>query len=618
MRFSPSRLSVTSQFILLAVLGVFLTVMGVFLTFQRSFDFAYTLKHQEIRHEAEEGASIVRQYVQLAQSGAMTKQEAQSRAIAALKAIRFEGVNYVAILGFDGFSIENANKNLEGHNIINLKDKRGDPVTRKQIAVAMSGNPGFCYFYFNKIGETHPKLKMSYNIGIPEWQWDVTTGDFADDLNTMIVDSSLHLAMIFVPLSLLYLLIVFVMCRSLAQLLASMSGSMRQLSQGDVDTVIRGGERVDEIGQMAKAMAVFREALLAKVKLERETEQQRQSIETERRATAAAQAVIQGQQQAVVTALGEGLERFAHGDLTVRLDQPFVTEYEKLRADFNATATSLRDAVREIAVSTSGITSGSDQIAGASDDLSRRTEQQAANLEQTAAALSLLTDTVRTMSGNASEAATIVATTRGAAETSGLVVHQAVSAMDAIKTSSQQITNIIGVIDEIAFQTNLLALNAGVEAARAGEAGRGFAVVASEVRALAQRSAEAAKEIKALISTSTTQVGNGVTLVDQTGTVLRDIIGQIGVVDNLVRAISASSKEQATGLAEINMAVSQMDQAVQQNATRVGESTAAAHALKGEARGLAALVDRFKTDSTVRVKTSSEGSRVSFNAMAGD
>jgi methyl-accepting chemotaxis protein len=144
MRFSLSRLSVTYQFILLAALGVILTVMAVFLTLQRTFDFAYTLKHQEIRHEAEEGASIVRQYVQLAQSGAMTKQEAQSRAIAALKAIRFEGVNYVAILGFDGLSIENANKKLEEHNIINLKDKRGQPVTRKQLAIATSGNPGFC------------------------------------------------------------------------------------------------------------------------------------------------------------------------------------------------------------------------------------------------------------------------------------------------------------------------------------------------------------------------------------------------------------------------------------------------------------------------------------------
>jgi methyl-accepting chemotaxis protein len=186
-----------------------------------------------------------------------------------------------------------------------------------------------------------------------------------------------------------------------------------------------------------------------------------------------------------------------------------------------------------------------------------------------------------------------VAVTRDAAESSGLIVQQAVEAMGKIKDSSQRITNIIGVIDEIAFQTNLLALNAGVEAARAGDAGRGFAVVASEVRALAQRSAEAAKEIKTLISASTVQVESGVGLVDRTGIALRGIIEKIASMDALVREISTSSKEQATGLAEINTAVTQMDQVVQQNAAMVEESTAAAHALKAETQDLSAMVGRF-------------------------
>jgi methyl-accepting chemotaxis protein len=250
--------------------------------------------------------------------------------------------------------------------------------------------------------------------------------------------------------------------------------------------------------------------------------------------------------------------------------------------------------MRTISTATNGISTGSDQIASASDDLSRRTEQQAASLEETAAALNLITETVKKMAANASEAATVVATTRGAAESSGLVVQQAVDAMSTIKDSSQRINNIIGVIDEIAFQTNLLALNAGVEAARAGEAGRGFAVVASEVRALAQRSAEAAKEIKGLISASSVQVETGVGLVDRTGIALRDMIDKIAAIDALVREISASSREQATGLAEINTAVGQMDQVVQQNAAMVEESTAAAHALKSETQDLSAMVGRFE------------------------
>jgi methyl-accepting chemotaxis protein len=199
------------------------------------------------------------------------------------------------------------------------------------------------------------------------------------------------------------------------------------------------------------------------------------------------------------------------------------------------------------------------------------------------------------MAANASEAAKVVEITRGAAETSGMIVKQAVAAMGGIKTSSSQITQIIGVIDEIAFQTNLLALNAGVEAARAGEAGRGFAVVASEVRALAQRSADAAKEIKALISASTTQVDGGVELVDRTGLALQEIIQKVSNIDQLVKEISASSKDQAVSLAEINTAVGELDKAVQQNAAMAEETTAAAQTLKKDTNELTGMVGRFQT-----------------------
>jgi len=241
------------------------------------------------------------------------------------------------------------------------------------------------------------------------------------------------------------------------------------------------------------------------------------------------------------------------------------------------------------------IRSGSSEISQASDDLSRRTEQQAASLEETAAALDEITATVNKTADGARQASSVVQSARGDAEKSGHVVRDAVAAMNAIEQSSTQIGNIIGVIDEIAFQTNLLALNAGVEAARAGDAGRGFAVVASEVRALAQRSAEAAKEIKTLISASGQQVGAGVNLVGQTGEALQRIVSRVAEIDGLVSEISASAQEQATGLQQVNTAVNQMDQVTQQNAAMVEQSTAASHSLAQEADVLAASVSRFRT-----------------------
>jgi methyl-accepting chemotaxis protein len=384
------------------------------------------------------------------------------------------------------------------------------------------------------------------------------------------------------------------MRRSIARLLSSLAEAMRRLAGGDYGAVVPGEDRADEIGAMARAVQVFKDNGARLAATEAEAARHRQTAETERHAAEIIRATVDREQRAVVTALASGLDRLAKGDLTSQLTQAFPTDYEKLRADFNATAQSLREAIGMIADATGQIGSGSDQIATSSDNLSRRTEQQAASLEETAAALNHLTETVRKMAGGASEAARVALDTRGSAETSGAVVRQAVDAMDKIRRSAGEITNIIGVIDEIAFQTNLLALNAGVEAARAGEAGRGFAVVASEVRALAQRSAEAAKQIKTLISASSAQVETGVALVDKTGVALREIIEKIAAMDTLARDISASSKAQATGLAEINVAVSQMDQVVQQNAAMVEESTAAAFALKTETQDLATLVGRFK------------------------
>nr|WP_314432205.1 methyl-accepting chemotaxis protein [uncultured Brevundimonas sp.] len=387
----------------------------------------------------------------------------------------------------------------------------------------------------------------------------------------------------------------FLLSNLLGKPLLSMTSAMRRLAGGDTSIIVPAMGRKDEVGQMASAVTAFKDAAIANARLEAEAVAQRAAAEEERARVEAEKARAAEEDRVAITALAEGLQAMAGGDLTHRMTAEVSPKAAQLKTDFNAAISQLEQAVAVVVTNVAAIRSGSSEISQASDDLSRRTEQQAASLEETAAALDEITATVNRTADGARQASGVVQAARGDAEKSGQVVRDAVEAMTAIEQSSAQIGNIIGVIDEIAFQTNLLALNAGVEAARAGDAGRGFAVVASEVRALAQRSAEAAKEIKTLISASGQQVGAGVTLVGQTGEALQRIVSRVAEIDGLVSEISASAQEQATGLQQVNTAVNQMDQVTQQNAAMVEQSTAASHSLAQEADVLASSVSRFRT-----------------------
>ncbi|MGE0742203.1 MAG: methyl-accepting chemotaxis protein [Hyphomonadaceae bacterium] len=380
--------------------------------------------------------------------------------------------------------------------------------------------------------------------------------------------------------------------RHLVRPLLSLTSDMERLAGGDNTVDPAEAKREDEIGAMGRALLTFRAAALARIEAERRHEEARVAAEIAQEkaredAKVAAEALVN-------RSFGEGMSKLANGNLTFRITGEIPAAYEQLRDDFNIALSKLEEAMGVIVANAGGIRSGTTEISQASDDLARRTEQQAATLEETAAALDEITATVGKTAEGARQANQAVRSTRDEAAKSGDVVREAVGAMEAIESSARQISQIIGVIDEIAFQTNLLALNAGVEAARAGDAGRGFAVVASEVRALAQRSAEAAKEIKALISTSTQQVDSGVKLVGQAGQALSRIAEGVDTINTLVGEISASAQEQATALTQVNSAINQMDQTTQQNAAMVEESTAASHALANEARELEQLTARFE------------------------
>jgi methyl-accepting chemotaxis protein len=402
----------------------------------------------------------------------------------------------------------------------------------------------------------------------------------------MIASAALGIVLVFLAVLGVVLRVVKPMVR--------LQGAMAQLASGDIDIAIPSASRKDELGEMAAAVAVFRDAAHAKKQVEAEAEAQRRLVEAERQQREAEKAEEAAQAQLTIATLAQGLSRLADGDLMVKIETPLAANAEQLREDFNNAIDKLRASMLDVLNGADVIRNGTHEIAAGADDLARRTERQAASLEETASALDEITAAVRASAKNATQAREMVAAARQDAESTGSVVQRTIEAMGGIASSSGQVNQIIGVIDEIAFQTNLLALNAGVEAARAGDAGRGFAVVASEVRALAQRSADAAREIKGLIATSSEQVTSGVALVDQTGNALQRILQQVIQVSRTVEEIAASTTEQSTGLGEVSRALNQMDEVTQQNAALVEETNSASRSLATETNTLLNRIHQFK------------------------
>lgn len=377
--------------------------------------------------------------------------------------------------------------------------------------------------------------------------------------------------------------------RRVMQPISETAQTMTAMAKGELDYGQKVDHRNDEIGQMTRAIEMFRKALKA-------------------------DRTRSDEQREVVEALSEALNQLAAGDLSYRIEDTLKGEQARLRMAYNRSIEQLSHIISDVRGSAGSVNTGSEEIRAASDDLAVRNEQQAASLEETAASMRNVTELVRKTAENAGSAQAAMKQTHQQATDGGQVVSRAVEAMASIEKSSQEITQIIDVIEGIAFQTNLLALNAGVEAARAGDAGKGFAVVANEVRALAQRSAEAASNIKTLISTSTGHVGDGVNLVGETGTLLEGIVQQIGAVTGEVENIARMASSQASNLEQVNTSVEAMDQMTQRNAAMVEQSTAAARSLSDEATRLQQMVSQFRTAEPAQGRKSSALSATSPTA----
>ncbi|MGO4115147.1 methyl-accepting chemotaxis protein [Rhizobium ruizarguesonis] len=537
---------------------------------------------------------IFDKYYKMEQAGTMTREQAQAAAKDVIGAMRYGADGYFWINDMRPTMVMHPIKpQLNGTDISQMKDPTGKFLFVEFVNKVKKDGKGFVDYLWPKPGADEPVLKYSYVAGFEPWGWIVGTGVYADDLAALYRQNAIWAALLCLLGAAATIAIAYAIVRSVTAPIARLKAAMNAIAAEEASVEIAGSDRRDEIGQMAKVLLVLRDSVDERSALRgREDERQRQTEEERRGNEASLRSVSERQTQAM-QALGVGLEKLAGGDLTVAIGD-IGEDYAKLRGDFNAAVDALNGVIHAIAESSHVVNESASDISEATGNLSKRTEQQAAALEETAAALDEITATVKTASERANEAREMVTETKASAGKSGEIVRNAVTAMGRIEESSNRISQIISVIDEIAFQTNLLALNAGVEAARAGEAGRGFAVVAQEVRELAQRSANAAKEIKALISRSAAEVEGGVALVRSTGDALLEIEALVNRVNDHVVSIATAAREQSTGLNEINSSVNHMDQMTQQNAAMVEETTAASRTLADESTRLKTLLANFR------------------------
>ncbi|MBP2460220.1 MULTISPECIES: methyl-accepting chemotaxis protein [unclassified Rhizobium] len=593
------NLKISHQLLLLVLLLIAGFAAATYMQLRTSTQAIYAERYGMLRTQVESGIGIFKRFQALEASGAMGREEAQKRAFEAVSAMTFTPDGYLFAYDYDVNMRVHPDPKRLGQSFKGKPDSQGFMYRDELVKIGRAGG-GTVDFLGPKPGqEGDTFLKSSYALAFEPWQLVLVTGVYVDDLQAQIRSEVFKALSFGFVILVLGSLLAFVVIRNISGPLGAIRQALNAVADEDVTMQIPHTDMKNEVGLMARATQALQQKVRERHAMQESQQRQQEELDGERQHNLDMQRDEAALQARVVSTIGLALEQLAKGDLTVRCGD-LGTRYAGLRDNFDEALGHLEAAMSKVNDKGIDIGGSKEEIRRASNELSQRTERQAANLEETSAALDELTVAVRQTADGARDAAQRVTAVSTEANRSDAVVEEAIGAMSGIEQSSAEITKIIGVIDEIAFQTNLLALNAGVEAARAGESGKGFAVVAQEVRELAQRSAAAAKEIKEQISRSSGQVANGVRLVGEAGQALKRISDQVKSASDIVGRIAHSAAEQDTTLRSISSSLNMLDQATQHNAAMAEETTASAEALSADTEELLNLIRSFRVSGTGR------------------
>ncbi|MBB3944967.1 methyl-accepting chemotaxis protein [Rhizobium skierniewicense] len=591
------NLPISRQLILLVVALMAAFALTTYFQIKSSVNAIYEERYGMLRTQVQSSISILQSFYDKEQAGTLTREQAMAQAFAIVTSMKYVPDGYMFGYDYDVKMLFHPDPKRVGQSFKGKPDSQGFNYRDELVRLGRAGG-GETSFYGPKPGvEGDTYLKSSYAMAFEPWQVVVVTGVYVDDLQAQVRSTIINAISFGVGVFLLGLLAAYVVIRGISKPLDDIHKALGEVANENVDLAIPHTGMKNEIGLMAKATEALQHKVRERHTMQRHQEEQQDQLDTERQNNLNMQRDEAELQARVVTTIGDALAQLAQGDLTVRC-RDLGSRYASLRDNFNDALSQLDAAMEKVNIKSIDIGGSKDEIRKASNELSQRTERQAASLEETSAALDELTVAVRQTADGATEAAKRVNSISSDANHSDKIVEQAIGAMSGIEQSSEEISKIIGVIDGIAFQTNLLALNAGVEAARAGEAGKGFAVVAQEVRELAQKSAAAAKEIKEQIARSSTQVENGVRLVGEAGDALKRISDQIKSSSDIVSKIAHSAAEQDTTLRSISSSLNQLDAATQHNAAMAEETTASAEALAADTEELLNLIRTFRVSQS--------------------